>query len=207
MCRQGGNRKAAWTTPLTGVRATRPPRTLAGSGPSQQYRSVISLDVAAMGDPGARWSFAHTPISGPSKAAEPGHWQRVCEEARARLRGEGLRGDRGGTRPAARGGWHRPSACGKHHCRLGRTEGGAGNHGFPAQPVRRWAVVCRSKRSGSRRARSAVSWRLVDSESLLISRGMESSSDVGSLAEERLQRPLRAFGRSGAMHPRCSSVQ
>ena len=33
---------------------------------------------------------------------------------------------------SARGGWHRAGSCSQHSCRLGRAEGGAGNHGVPA---------------------------------------------------------------------------
>jgi len=39
---------------------------------------------------------------------------------------------RGGAGPAARGRRHRASSRCQHSCRLGRAEGGAGNHGVPA---------------------------------------------------------------------------
>ena len=60
----------------------------------------------------------------------------LCQKARARLRRQSLRYHRDHTGPATRGRWHRAGPCRQHSGRLGGTEGGAGDHGLPAQPQR-----------------------------------------------------------------------
>jgi hypothetical protein len=55
----------------------------------------------------------------------------ICEETRARFRRKGVRCHRVDAGASARGGWHRAGSCSQHSCRVGRAEGGAGNHGVP----------------------------------------------------------------------------
>ena len=65
---------------------------------------------------------------------DPGRWPGLRKEARAGLWREGIRRHRGNAGPAARGRRDRAGSRCQHSRRLGRAEGGAGNHGLPAQP-------------------------------------------------------------------------
>ena len=69
---------------------------------------------------------------------DSGRGTSLRQKARARLQRQSLRYHRDHTGPATRGRWHRAGPCCQHSGRLGGTEGGAGDHGLPAQPRRQY---------------------------------------------------------------------